>query len=66
MPYSNTKMQGSHLKMQLVKRVKEKKKLKEPHRDKINKMACAPSEDTNQPGHPHSLIKVFDVRLKGS
>ena len=23
----------------------------EPHRDKTNKMACAPSEDSDQPGH---------------
>ena len=23
-----------------------------PHRDKTNKMACAPSEDSDQPGHP--------------
>ena len=29
-----------------------------PH-DKTNKMACAPSEDSDQPGHPPSLIKVF-------
>ena len=36
----------------------------EPHRDKANKMACAPSEDSDQPGHPPSLIRVFDVRLK--
>ena len=25
--------------------------------DKTNKMACAPSEDSDQPGHPPSLIK---------
>ena len=25
----------------------------EPSRDKTNKMACAPSEDSDQPGHPH-------------
>ena len=36
----------------------------EPHRDKTNKMACAPSEDSDQPGHPPSLIRVFAVRLK--
>ena len=29
-----------------------------------NKMACAPSEDSDQPGHPPSLIRVFAVRLK--
>ena len=25
---------------------------------------CAPSEDSDQPGHPPSLIRVFSVRLK--
>ena len=38
----------------------------EPHRDKTKKMACAPSEDSDQPGHPPSLIRVFAVRLLGS
>ena len=38
----------------------------EPHRHKTNKMACAPSEDSDQPGHPHSLIRVLAVRLMGS
>ena len=31
----------------------------EPPHDKTNKMACAPSEDSDQPGHPPSLIRVF-------
>ena len=26
-------------------------------------MACAPSEDSNQPGHPPSLIRVFADRM---
>ena len=26
---------------------------------KTNKVACAPSEDSDQPGHPPSLIRVF-------
>ena len=34
-----------------------------PH-DKTNKLACAPSEDSDQPGHPPSLIRVFIVRMK--
>ena len=34
-----------------------------PH-DKANKMACAPSEDSDQPGHLPSLIRVFAVRMK--
>ena len=41
-------------------------KQNEPHRDKTNEMACAPSEDSDQPGHPPSLIRVFAVRLMGS
>ena len=27
-------------------------------------MACAPSDDSDQPGHPPSLIRVFAVRMK--
>ena len=27
-------------------------------------MTCAPSEDSDQPGHPPSLVRVFAVRLK--
>ena len=27
---------------------------------------CEPSEDSDQPGHPLSLIRVFAVRLMGS
>ena len=36
----------------------------EPHLDKTDKMACVPSEDSDQPGHPPSLIRVFADRLK--
>ena len=36
----------------------------EPPHDKTNKMACAPSKDSGQPGHPSSLIRVFAVRMK--
>ena len=35
----------------------------EPH-DKNNKVVCAPSEDSDQPGHPPCLIRVFAVRTK--
>ena len=35
----------------------------EPPHDKTNKMACAPSEDSDQPGHPPSLIRVLAVRM---
>ena len=36
----------------------------EPRHDKPNKMICAPSEDSDQPGHLPSLIRVSIVRLK--
>ena len=31
-----------------------------------NKVACAPSEDSDQPGHLHCLIRVFAARSVGS
>ena len=30
----------------------------EPARDKTYKIACAPSEDSDQPGHPPSLMSL--------
>ena len=36
------------------------------NKKKKKKMACAPSEDADQPGHPPSLIRVFAVRSIGS
>ena len=38
----------------------------EPLHDKTNKITSAPSEDSDQPGHPPSLIRVFVVRFMGS
>ena len=38
-----------------------RRKKNEPPQDQTNKMACAPSEDSDQPGHPPSLIRVFGV-----
>ena len=38
----------------------------EPPHDKTNKITCAPSEDSDQPGLQPSLIRVFAVRSKGS
>ena len=35
-----------------------------PPHDKTSNMTCAPSEDSDQPGHPPSLIRVFAVRMK--
>ena len=36
----------------------------EPPHDKTNKMTYAPSEDSDQPGHPPIVIRVFAVRMK--
>ena len=38
----------------------------EPPHDKTNKMTCAPSKDSDQPGPPPSPIRVFVVRSMGS
>ena len=38
--------------------------INEPPRDKTNKMSYAPSEDSDQPWHSPSLIRVFAVRMK--
>ena len=42
-----------------------KNKIESP-RDKTNKMAYVPSEDSDQPGHLPSLIRVFTVHSVGS
>ena len=36
----------------------------EPRHDKTNKIECASTEGSDQPGHPPSLIRVFAVRMK--
>ena len=36
----------------------------EPPHDKTNITAYAPSDDSDQHGHPPSLIRVFAVRMK--
>ena len=38
----------------------------EPEHGKTNKTACAPSEDSDQSGHPPRLIRAFAVRSMGS
>ena len=40
-------------------------RINEPPHDKTNKLPCVPSEDSDQPGHPPSLIRVFAVRSMG-
>ena len=36
----------------------------EPLHAKTNEMPCALSEDSEQPGHPPSMIRVFAVRKR--
>ena len=36
----------------------------EPRHDKTQQSECVPSEDSDQPGHPPSLIRVFAVHMK--
>ena len=36
--------------------------IREPQNGKANKMICAPSEDSDQPGHLANLIRVFAMR----
>ena len=38
----------------------------EPPHDKTNKVACAPSKVSDQPGHLPSRIRVFAVRMKNA
>ena len=38
----------------------------EPQHDKTNKITCAPSENSDKPGHLPSLIRVFAVPSMGS
>ena len=35
-----------------------------PQRDKTDLLTCAPNEDSNQPAHSRSLIRVFVVCMK--
>ena len=46
--------------------VDSRKKRFEPPHNKTNKMTFVPSKDSDQPGHPPSLIRVFAVRSMGS
>ena len=46
--------------------VDSRKNHSEPPHDKTNNMTFVPSEDSDQPGHPPSLIRVFAVRSMGS
>ena len=46
--------------------VDSRKKHFEPPHDKTNKMTFVPSDDSDQPGHLSSLVRVFAVRSVGS
>ena len=44
---------------------KKKTKKKKTNKQKNNKMVCTPSEDSDQPGNPPSLTRVFAMRSMG-
>ena len=46
--------------------LKKTKEIIAPLYDKTNKMSCAPSEDSDQPWHPPSLIRAFALCFMGS
>ena len=60
------KKKKKKMKMKCAAYLDSRKKHFEPPHDQTNKMTFAPSEDSDQPGHPPSLIRVFAVRLIGS
>ena len=47
-----------------INTLKSEKNANEPPHVKTNKMTCVPSKDSDQSGHPPSLIRVFAVRMK--
>ena len=38
--------------------------INDPQHNKTNKMTCAPSEDSDQPGRMSCLIRIFAVRIR--
>ena len=61
----NVKKKKNVMKCICAADVDSRKKHFEPPHDKINKMTFVPSEDSDQPGHPPSRIRVFAVRSMG-
>ena len=57
-------MDISNMKGNLIQQFGSWNRKIEPRHDKTNKVACAPSEDSDQPGRPPSLIRHFAVRMK--
>ena len=58
-PYSRDEEVGLRDGAENVSRI-----ITEPPHDKTDKMICAPSEHSDQPGSPPSLIRVFAVHMK--
>ena len=48
----------------LARVVKTDLRTNEPKREKTYLLTCTPNEDSNQPAHPRSLIRVFYVRME--
>ena len=56
----------SKLKQHLLLCFSEQVVLFEPEHDKTHNLTCAPSEVSDQPGHPPSLISIFTMCFMGS
>ena len=54
----------SHVPYWYCQHVEKVSSSNEPSHDKTNKMACAPSKDSDQSGHLPTLIRVFALRMK--
>ena len=60
----NTLLRRKNLLYYYIYALHQRKKERKKERKQTNKMACAPSEDSDQPGYSPSLIRVFTVRMK--
>ena len=59
-PYRRWK--GTRVQIQKGRKRDKVLRTREPPNDKTNKLACASSEDSDQPGYPPSLIWIFAGR----
>ena len=61
--FGNLALNTNDYKSNMNKQCFDQKTFEPPH-NKTYKMACVPSKDSDQPGHPPSPIRVFAVRMK--
>ena len=54
------------MKVRFIQCSMKNRKSKEPQCQKTYLWICAPSEDSNQPAHSRSLVRIFTVRILDS